>query len=286
MDEEYMANAAADEIVEALLSGKWYPIQIDKPTYDGIYSRLLSRFPNLRPSVFLHQGVATVQFSGISPAKFEVIGTHKLTREHFTNTCAIREGTKSLTWWPKTLVLDVSQLKWYLFPICLIGLFLLALQTPEDLHNYFILIAQILAIVFTLYAVLRQSFKGVSEKELPDQELIATHQNERVIGVTGIGSIVLCLLGFLLTSPSTADWDTEHLLSIVNVHLQLFRWTSVAVGIVLIVLLASFFKSIVFYYPDMDFGQTLLRISDRWFKEQHFKASKSIRDIKDDSQYT
>ena len=52
MDEEYEANKTAKDIVKALLSGEIYPTDIDKHTYDTVYSQLLVRYPGLRPSIF------------------------------------------------------------------------------------------------------------------------------------------------------------------------------------------------------------------------------------------
>jgi len=272
MDKEYAAIKSADELITALLDGKIYQTNIDKPTYDVVYGRLKDLYPRLRPSIFLLRGTATVQFSGISAATLVVSGNRPLTRESFATDCAFKEGAESLRWWPKALISDVFLLGWYLLIMCPLGTLLLMLQSPEDLHSYFILIAQVLAIVFTLYAVLRRSFKSLVGKEFPDYELDRVYQAERVIGVTAIGSIAVCLLEFLLTSSSATHWDENHVLTIGSIHLLLLRWASIFIGVCLIALLASFFRSIVFYYPDKEFGQTLLRVRAEWFEEQHTRA--------------
>lgn len=272
MDEEYLASKTANEIVTALLSDKIYQIDIDKPTYDAVYNRLLERYPALRPSIFFQREMAVVQFSGVSTATLVVTSDQPLTKESFTTNCAFKEGAMPLMAWPKALISDMCLLGWYLAVICPLGALLLAIQSPDDLHTYFTLIAQVLAIVFTLYAVLRKSFKNLIGKEFPDHELDKAYRAERVIGITAIGSIAICLLEFLLTSASASLWDELHYLTIRGIHLSLFRSASVIIGVLLIALLVSFFRSLVFYYPDKEFGQTLLLARSNWFEEQDAKA--------------
>ncbi len=255
------SDEVARQIASALIEGRSdFPLEIDKTTYNILYDLMRVRFPDLKTRVLILDDTVECQFSSISSDVFTLTDGKNLTSNSFTADCNVVQAATTPPHWLKALACDALLMRWAIIPIILLSGVLMAFQSPKDLNSYFTTSAQVLALIFTLYAVYRQALmsnKPVNMQHFRIGYIDQMYHDERVIGLNAMGTIVLCLIELLLTSSSINTWDESNPIIIGSVQLNLVHIGSVILGVLASLLLASFLRSIVFYYPRRERSERL-----------------------------
>jgi hypothetical protein len=223
--------------------------------------------------VVIIDGIAYVTFPDLGPLQCTIESQNALHKEQFRFVRDGRDvsevGTRPRGWL-LTALSEVRILGWWGVLVAALALPLIGIQTTADIHDYLVVITQLLAVTFVLYGIVKTGATGIghapSRRDFLSGNIGRLSNDEWAVGVIAVVAILLNLLGILLATPSVARWDAPHFFVVGGVTVHPVHWLLVGVIMLASVVLICFYRTLAVYYWQRSRGEVLGRAKDQYFR--------------------
>lgn len=274
---ETQESKHARAIINGLLgrSTDYYPNEIPLEEFVEVCNLLREEGNRLQVSVLISRGTATCQFSSINPRRFLIKGKHQYREADFkfigNSNVQVREVPAFTKPWLLSVWDDITDHWIWAVVVLVLSGALFYVQSLPDMHGFFTLAAEVLALVFTLYTLFRSASIAAEKFDLTLFEsgyMYRVVQHDSNVGATAIVTIFVSLVGILATTNSVAGFAGGN-----AIMYWIKRSVAIGIGITLSELLLVALCALVAYYPERQRREAEIQGSKLWF-EQKFQEIK------------